>query len=134
MTRRSLDGEMDQPANRTRSSPLYFGRLRFDDDELESAFSEWRFAQSLPFMRLAIVLAVVLYALFGILDLYIVPDVAGWVWLIRYAIFCPLALAVLAFTFTPWFKGIVQPLLSGVAIVCGFGIVAMIAIADTRGG
>ncbi len=75
-----------------------------------------------------------LYALFGILDLFIVPDVAQWIWLIRYVIFCPFALAVLALTFTPWFKRVMQPVLSAVVAVCGLGIVAMIAIADAEAG
>jgi hypothetical protein len=45
------------------------GRLRFGDD-LEPSFSEYHFEHSLPFARFALVLAVLLYALFGILDVY----------------------------------------------------------------
>ena len=111
-----------------------FTRLRFSDDDLEAGFSDYYFAHALPFTRLAIVLAIVLYALFGILDLFIVPSVARWIWVIRYAVFCPVALGVLALTFTRWFKPIMQPVLSGLAAVCGLGIVAMIAIADASGG
>ena len=79
-----------------------FTRLRFSDD-LEAGFSDYYFAHALPFTRLAIVLAIVLYALFGILDLFIVPSVARWIWLIRYSVFCPVALGVLVLTFTCWF-------------------------------
>src|SRR5207247_1424637 len=112
---------------------LAFGRLRFQDD-LESSFSDYFFEHSLPFARFAIVLAIVLYALFGILDLFIAPDVAGRIWVIRYAILCPVALAVLVFTFTRWFKRAMQPILSALAAVCGLGIVAMIAIAKPSAG
>ena len=108
-------------------------RLRFSES-LESSFSEYHFQQSLVFMRFAIVLSIVLYALFGILDLFIVPDVAGSIWVIRYAIYCPIALAVLALTFTRRFKPIAQPILCALAALCGLGIVAMIAIADVSGG
>ena len=50
-------------------------RLRFGSD-LDPAFREYHFHQSLVFMRLALVLGAVLYALFGVLDLFIVPDAA----------------------------------------------------------
>jgi len=69
------------------------GRLRFAGD-LEPSFTRHRVEQSLPFARFALVLALLLYALFGILDFYIVPVGARWIWVIRYVIFCPVALAV----------------------------------------
>jgi signal transduction histidine kinase len=105
------------------------GRLRFADD-LEPSFAEYHAEHSLPVARLGLVLAVLLYALFGVLDLFVAPDVAGRIWVIRYAIFCPAALAVLGLTFTRWFKPIMQPALSAVAALAGLGIVAMIAIAS----
>ncbi|MGH3214220.1 MAG: hypothetical protein ACRDL9_06550, partial [Trebonia sp.] len=108
-------------------------RLRFTGD-LEPGFVEYHVERSLPFVRLALVLAIVLYALFGILDLYIVPSAAKWIWLIRYAFFCPVALVVLRLTFTRWFKPIMQPVLTGMAIWTGLGIVAMIAIAPPTVG
>lgn len=108
-------------------------RLRFGDD-LEPGFAEYHVEHSLPFARLALILAAVLYALFGILDLYIAPSAAKWIWVIRYAIFCPAALVVLRLTFTERFKAIMQPVLSGLAILCGLGIVAMIAIAPPETG
>lgn len=116
-----------------RRSRLSWGRLRFSDDT-EASFSDYYFEQSLPFTRLAIVLAILLYALFGILDLFIVPDVASQIWVIRYAIFCPAAVLVLGLTFTRWFKPIMQPTLSALAVLCGLGIVAMIGIAEASGG
>ena len=106
------------------------GRLRFSPD-LEAAFAEDHFARSLVFIRFAIVLAIVLYAAFGFLDLFIVPDQAGSIWIIRYAIVCPVALMVLGLTFTARFKNVAQPVLAGLAGLCGLGIVAMVAIADS---
>ena len=67
------------------------GGLRFADD-LEPSFTRHRLEQSLPFARFALILAVLLYALFGILDFYTVPVGARWIWVIRYVIFCPVAL------------------------------------------
>jgi hypothetical protein len=108
-------------------------RLRFGDD-LEPDFTKCHREHSLPFARFALILAVLLYALFGILDFFIVPDAARWIWLIRYAIFCPAALIVLGLTFTRWFKPVMQPILAGVAALAGLGIVAMIAIAHPSAG
>lgn len=110
-----------------------FGRLRFPAD-LESSFAGYFFEQSLPYVRFAVVLTILLYSLFGILDLYIVPDVAMWIWTIRYAIVCPIAVAVLALSFTPWFERTMQPTLFVLALVCGLGIVTMVAIEDASAG
>jgi signal transduction histidine kinase len=108
-------------------------RLRFAGD-LEAEFRDYHVEHSLPFARLALILAVVLYALFGILDVFIVPGEAKWIWIIRYAVFCPAALAVLRLTFTRRFRPVMQPVLSGIAILGGLGIVAMIAIAPPAAG
>jgi len=105
------------------------GRLRFPPD-LEAAFTEDHFVRSLAFIRFAITLAIVLYAAFGVLDLFIVPAEAGSIWLIRYAIVCPVFLATLGLTFTHWFKPVAQPILSALAALCGLGVVAMVAIAN----
>ena len=108
-------------------------RLRFSDD-LEPGFAGYHARHSLPLARFALVLALLLYALFGVLDLYADPGAAGWIWMIRYAIFCPAALSVLALTFTRYVEPLMQPLLSAVATVAGLGIVAMIAIASPAVG
>jgi class 3 adenylate cyclase len=109
------------------------GRLRFPPD-LEAAFREDHFSRSLGFIRFAITLAIVLYAAFGVLDLFIVPNEAGSIWLIRYAIVCPVFLAGFGLTFTHWFKPAAQPILLALAALCGLGIVAMVAIASPSAG
>jgi signal transduction histidine kinase len=121
-----------EPASMSAIFPLT-RRLRFTGD-LEAEFVDYHVEHSLPFVRLALILAVVLYALFGILDVLIVPGQAKWIWIIRYAVFCPAALAVLRLTFTQRFRPIMQPVLSGIAILGGLGIVAMIAIAPPAAG
>src|SRR5919198_4891606 len=106
------------------------GRLRFPPD-LEAAFTEDHFSRSLAFIRFALILAIALYAVFGVLDLFIVPDEARSIWVIRYAIVCPAFLAALGLTFTHWFKPVAQAILLAVAALCGLGIVAMVAIANS---
>jgi len=121
-----------EPASMSAIFPLT-RRLRFTGD-LEAEFIDYHVEHSLPFVRLALILAVVLYALFGILDVFIVPGQAKWIWIIRYAVFCPAALAVLRLTFTQRFRPVMQPVLAGIAILGGLGIVAMIAIAPPAAG
>jgi signal transduction histidine kinase len=123
---------------RQRLSPLAamfpgIGRLRFASD-LEPSFADYHAEHSLPFARFGLILALVLYALFGVLDLYVAPGVVKWIWIIRYAIFCPTALAVLGLTFTRRFARVMQPALTAVAAVAGLGIVAMIAVARPQAG
>jgi hypothetical protein len=99
------------------------GRLRFGDDP-EPSFAEYHAEHSLTFARFGLALALMLYALFGVLDLYVAPGVAKWIWIIRYAIFCPVALIALGLTFTRHFSRIMQPALAAVAAVAGLGVVA----------
>jgi hypothetical protein len=89
---------VEETASRDRTSARPH-RLRFPP-EVEAAFARYHFRQSLPFMRFAVVLALVLYAAFGLLDLFIVPGHAASIWVVRYAVVCPSALLVLGLTYT----------------------------------
>ncbi len=113
-------------------SRLGFGRLRFEDD-LEPAFADYWFDHSVLFTRLALGLSITLYALFGVLDDVVVPDEARWIWLIR-ALYCTVALAVLAFTFTDRYRRVMQPALAALSVVTGLGIVAMVAVVEPEDG
>jgi len=111
-------------------SPL---TLAFRDASLERQFQRDYFQKSLWQVRGAILLGTSLYAIFGVLDSWIVPDVQGTVWLIRYAIVCPIFLAAFAFTFSRHFESVMQPLLAALYLIAAFGIIAMIAIAQPPG-
>ncbi len=107
--------------------------LRFDPD-LERQFVDDYYEKSIFTVRIALVLGVVLYSVFGILDFLITPSSLKYVWLIRFAIVDPCLAIVFVLTFFTFFKKIMQPALSAVALIAGLGIVAMIAItAGTEG-
>jgi len=95
---------------------------------LEVEFYGDFFRTSLPVVRIAIILGFVLYSLFGILDIWIVPVHHEQVWLIRYAIVCPLLITAFILTFRSIFVRIMQNLMTGISLVAGVGIVVMIAI------
>ncbi len=107
--------------------------LTFVDGESERAYREDRFAKLLGPTRMALVLGILLYSAFGALDRYLIPEAVDVAWFIRFAIICPVALAVLAASFARRFRPWIEQatVLSG--LVAGFGIVAMVAYADPPG-
>ncbi|MGC6418601.1 MAG: serine/threonine protein kinase [Bradymonadia bacterium] len=79
--------------------------------------------------RIALVAGGMLYAVFGILDHWLVPAVAPDLWVIRYGVVCPLMALFFFCTFADRLKQKVQFLLAVTAIVGGAGIVAMLTLA-----
>jgi signal transduction histidine kinase len=65
---------------------------------------------------------------FGILDALVGAQSVQALWIIRYAIVCPLLIGVFVLTFFPVFARIGQYALASTMLVSGFGIVAMTAI------
>lgn len=106
--------------------------LRFDA-ALEREFAHEYFDSTLPVVRLAIVLGIALYSLFGILDAVIVPEQRDALWVIRFAIVVPILLAGLAFTFSRHFRRWRDTVLFIVVAVASLGIVAMTAIIPRPG-
>jgi two-component system, chemotaxis family, sensor kinase CheA len=100
------------------------------DDETEKLYYEDFFRISLPVVRVALFLGILLYSLFGILDIWIVPLNKVKIWVIRYIIVCPALISVLVISYFKIFKKIMQLSLGFVAFLSGLGIVIMIGIAD----
>jgi len=123
---------------RTAGSPVAAGgrmhplTLSFDAP-LEGEFQREYFDSTLAVVRLAIVLAVFLYSVFGFLDALIVPEQRNALWVIRFAIVVPATLAALAFTYTPAFRRSRDVALSVLVVILSLGIVAMTAIIPRPG-
>ncbi len=100
------------------------------DEETEKLYYDDFFKISLPVVRVALFLGILLYSLFGILDIWIVPLNKVQVWFIRYAIVCPALITLFIISYFGIFKKIMQPSLSFIAFLSGLGIVFMIGIAD----
>ncbi|HAK60332.1 MAG TPA: hypothetical protein DCO77_08105 [Nitrospiraceae bacterium] len=101
--------------------------------ELEEEFRDDYFRQSLMQLRFAIVVGIVLYALFGIFDSWITPEIRVQVWIIRYAIFCPFGVLLFLFTYSPYFKKYMQLTLSLAVLVAAVGVIAILAMAQPPG-
>jgi PAS domain S-box-containing protein len=104
--------------------------LRFPD-ELEQIYQDESFYNSLKQLRINILVVTMIYALFGILDAIITPDVKYQAWFIRYAIVIPFALVVILFSFSEHFKRFQQLTISILSIVGGGGLVALIVLTST---
>ena len=106
--------------------------LRFDG-VLEDEFAQEYSARTLSQVRSGLVLGILLYTVFGILDTWIAPAQRESLWLIRYAIVVPLFGAVLWFTYHHSFKRYREPVVSIAVMVAALGIVAMTAIIPAPG-
>ncbi len=94
---------------------------------MEELFLRDYFHNSLASCRASLVVAFLLYAVFGILDFWGMPAAKHYVWTIRYAIVCPLIAAALLLSYFPVFERVMQIVNGVVVAAAGLGIVAMIA-------
>jgi signal transduction histidine kinase len=102
--------------------------LSFPKD-LEKAFQDSYFQNSLRQVRIALLLSLIFYSVFGILDAWLVPEAKHKLWLIRYAIFAPYVIAVYLLSFSPNFKKYMQMSIAFGILIAGLGITVMILIA-----
>lgn len=108
-------------------------KLRFANDETEQRYRIMHIRQSLPIIWVSLLAGMFLYVIFGVLDLYIVPDKLTEIWIIRYAIVCPILIGIFIVTRTKYFLRISQPVLALAMLTPGLGILGMVAIASAPG-
>jgi len=96
--------------------------------ELEEAFRDDYYDKSLNQLRIAIVLGTALYALFGILDAVIFPEVKSQTLFVRLVIVCPLCILALLFSYSRHFKHYMQATIFLAVLFAGAGIVALMVI------
>ena len=106
--------------------------LSFSKD-LEDDFLEEYFQKSLRHVRLALLLAIFFYGIFGILDAWLVPEAKEQLWMIRYAVFIPIVFAIFLFSLSKHFQKYHQLCISIIVVMAGLGIIAMIHIAPYPG-
>ncbi len=104
-------------------------RVRFPA-HLEKLYSNYYFNRSLFVIRIALILGFLLYASFGFLDLYMAPVSYKKIWFIRFVIVCPLFALIFVLTFMKFFVSIVGWAMALMTLVAGYGIIAMLAIAQ----
>jgi hypothetical protein len=97
--------------------------------DLEAPFLSDYARVSLRQVRLLLLLGVVMVALFGILDAYLLPDHTTAVWTVRFGGMIPVAILLWLATWRDWFLEHMQPLLMMPVLVAGAGITYMTVIA-----
>ena len=119
------------PANRDVARPtlpsMHIVTLAFQG-HLEQEYRARHTVQTLPAVRAGLVLGVVLYAVFGALDLWVAPAQRTALWVVRYVIVCPVMLGCLLFTLSPSYGRYRELVLALTMAIAAAGIIAMIAI------
>jgi len=101
--------------------------------ELEEAFQDQYYSNTLNQVRVALLMGLILYCLFGLLDLYLLPDVKEKIWIIRYGVFMPVLICTYLFSFSRYSRKYLQRAIFITVLTAGFGILAMIVIAQSSG-
>ena len=101
--------------------------------EIERDYKEDYFRKSIKHVRIAMLLALTFFAVFGILDSWLVPEAKTKLWFIRYVIYCPSIFAIYLFSFSKHFQQYMQLCIALAVLLAGLSIIAMILIAPTPG-
>lgn len=107
--------------------------LRFHDRRLEREFFVDYFAKLLRQVRVALLLGVFLYGIFGVLDALIILKNGYVARIMRYGVVVPFLIAAYPFSYSRYFRAFMQPTLFFILLLSGFGIIAMLIIADPPG-
>lgn len=99
---------------------------------LEPHFKKHYFESSLRHIRISLCTAVMLLAVYGILDHLLASEKRGLFWAIRFGIACPTGLALLGFTYTRHAQKLLQPALSMGTFIVGMTFIAMILMAPVK--
>ena len=99
---------------------------------VEREFLREYFNKSLKHVRVALLIAIAIYSIFGLLDAKLLTDNKGIFWLIRFGIFAPFTMIVMLFSFSSQFIKYYQLLCSSVVLIAGIGINIMIVIAPQQ--
>jgi hypothetical protein len=129
---RAPSGPAGEPPRASLDARMHPLTLRFPPGVHEQ-FADEYFAHTLAQVRLGLVLAIGLYAVFGVLDTWIAPTHRRELWLIRYAVVCPIVAGCLAFSYAPAFRRFKEIALSVMVLLMALGIIGMTAIIPAPG-
>ena len=125
--------DLEHEEELSRNFELRFHDLAFikENKEFENHFLFDFYTRSLNQVRFAIFAAIILYALFGIIDAALIPEFKYKFWTFRYLIVIPMLVGVLTFSFSRIFKRKIQFVLASLVILSSFGVIGIIAIAPS---
>jgi tRNA A-37 threonylcarbamoyl transferase component Bud32 len=103
--------------------------LRFPGP-VEEEFQQYYFQTSVRQMRVALLLGVAIFALFGVLDIIAIPEQKEAVWRLRYFLVCPYVLAIVALSYTKAFRRVHQLAIGSTAALAGVIVVVITTMID----
>ena len=118
-------------ANNIRKFRINLVTLAFtgEEKELEADFLDQYANRSLNQQRFALFFALIIYSLFGILDIALIPDFMHKLWTVRYLVVAVSLLGLLLLSFLPFFKKMMQVFVSLLVILTAAGLLRMMMIA-----
>jgi len=100
-----------------------------EDAHLENRFLQDYVQSSTRGFRIALLLGLFIYAMFGVLDYILFPEIKEKLWFIRLALVCPALVAIFFFSYFPPFIKFWQVTIALAVIIAGLGVIAMMYIA-----
>src|SRR5262245_30600500 len=85
-------------------------------------------SRSLYSIRLAFILAFILYGAFGFLDIYMAPESKYEIWIVRFGVVMPVLALAYLFSFSSKFVHVAQIVLLGTSLLVGFGVLTIIIL------
>ena len=104
-----------------------------DQSHFEKEFLEEYAVKSQGAFRFAMILALVFYDLFALLDVNLVPEVYKQIWFIRFGIVSPILIIAFFFSFSKLFLKFGQITINLVWLITGGGIIYMNVIMSSEG-
>ena len=107
--------------------------LNFTGDfaDYEESFYNFYLINSLTQLRYAIVLGVICWSLFAVLDIYLDPDNVVVLWAIRFGIIVPMMVGGIISSYLKAFNRMMQPLIAFAILSIGCAVIAMIPVVST---
>ncbi|OSM06893.1 ATP-binding protein [Magnetofaba australis] len=102
--------------------------LSFKDAELEQAYQSHQAQHVIKLARGAIALGVLLFSLFGFLDVWAAPDSQAQMLQLRFGVIVPTLFLLLLISFRPIFQRRFNRFVVGVLLFCGFSLDAMLLV------
>lgn len=108
--------------------------MKFNFLEILTESESEHYYNSQNHIRVAIVAGVLMYSLFGILDLYMMPQTYKYAWFIRFVCIATVSAAIYSFTYSRNFNKYARIALTFLVVVSQLGIVSMVYFAKSNEG
>lgn len=99
------------------------------DGKLEDQYKHHEIKKELGQRRIGLVIAVIIYALFGMMDMFLMPEVKYVAWFIRFGLFIPLSLLVFMASYWERVESWMEAFISVVIVASGIGHLVILAYA-----